>query len=88
MEEVSRASDTRLAARSAYLKASAAKAKADTDAAKRVLAAQAAIAGGWSTESKESEEQRIAAEAQLADFLVVAVEIAKDGLELDHPFAV
>ncbi len=37
VEEVSHASDARLAALSAYLKAAAAKAKTDTNAAKRVL---------------------------------------------------
>src|SRR5580692_3102409 len=45
VEEVSRASDVRLSALSAYLKTSAAAARADTDAAKRVLAAQAALSG-------------------------------------------
>src|SRR5580698_8102411 len=46
VEEVSRASDVRLSALSAFLKAAAGKAKADADAAKRVLAFQAALFGG------------------------------------------
>lgn len=67
VEEVSRASDARLSALSAYLKASAAKAKADTDSAKRVLAAQAALSGGWVTEHTEADQERAAIEAQVAD---------------------
>jgi hypothetical protein len=67
VEEVSHASDARLAALSAYLKASATKAKADTDAAKRVLAAQAALSGGWNTERAEADQERGAIEAQVAD---------------------
>ena len=67
VEEVSRASDARLAALSAYIKASAAKAKADTEAAKRVLAAQAALSGGWMTEHTEADQERTAIEAQVGD---------------------
>ncbi len=67
VEEVSRASDARLIAQSAYLKAAAAQAKIDTDAAKRVLAAQAALAGGWNTERAEADQERTAIEAQVAE---------------------
>ncbi len=67
VEEVSHASDVRQSAFSAYLKASAAKAKADTDAAKRVLAAQAALSGGWNTERAEADQDRTSVEAQVAD---------------------
>jgi hypothetical protein len=67
VEEVSHASDARLAALSAYVKASAAKAKADTDAAKRVLAAQAALSGAWNTERTEADSERTAVEAQVGD---------------------
>lgn len=67
VEEVSRASDVRLSALSAYLKTSAAAARADTDAAKRVLAAQAALSGGWNTESAEADQQRAAIEARVSD---------------------
>lgn len=67
VEEVSHASDARLVALSAYLKAAAAKAKVDTDAAKRVLAAQAALVGGWNTERVEADQERAAIEAQVAD---------------------
>lgn len=67
VEEVSRASDARLIAQSAYLKAAAAQAKVDTDAAKRVLAAQAALAGGWNTERAEADQERAAIEALVAD---------------------
>jgi hypothetical protein len=66
VEEVSRASDARLAAVSAYLKAAAAAARADTEAAKRVLAEQAAISGAWNTESAEADQQRAAIEARVA----------------------
>jgi hypothetical protein len=67
VEEVSKASEARLAALSAYLKAATARAKADTDAAKRVLAAQAALSGGWTTERTEADQERTAIEAQVAD---------------------
>ena len=67
VEEVSHASDARLAALSAYLKSAAAKAKTDTNAAKRVLAAQAALAGGWTTDRAEADQERTAIEAQVAD---------------------
>jgi hypothetical protein len=67
VEEVSHASDARLAALSAYLRAAAVKAKADTEAAKRVLAAQAALSGGWNTERAEADQERAAIEAQVAD---------------------
>ena len=67
VEEVSRASDARLSALSAYLKASAAKSKADTEAAKRVLAVQTALSSGWVAEHAEAEEQRATIEAQVAD---------------------
>jgi hypothetical protein len=67
VEEVSHASEVRLAALAAYLKAAAAKAKDDTESAKQVLAAQAALAGGWNTERTEAEQQGAAIEAQVAD---------------------
>jgi hypothetical protein len=67
VEEVSHASDARLSALSAYLKAAAAKAKDDTEAAKRVLAAHAALAGGWNTERAEADQERTAIDAQIAD---------------------
>jgi hypothetical protein len=67
VEEVSRASDVRLAALAAYLKAAAAKAKQDTDAAKQVLAVQATLAGGWNTESDEAGQEHTAIEAQIAN---------------------
>jgi DNA repair exonuclease SbcCD ATPase subunit len=67
VEEVSHASETRLLALSTYLKAAAAEAKADTEAAKRVLAAQAALSGGWNTERAEADQERTAIEAQIAD---------------------
>lgn len=67
VEEVSRASDARLSALTAYLRAAAGKAKYDTEAAKRVLAAQAALAGGWATERAEADQDHTAIEAQVAD---------------------
>lgn len=67
VEEVSRASDARLAALSKYLKAAIAKAQADTDSAKQVLAVQAAISGGWNTERAEAHLEGTKLEAQIAD---------------------
>jgi hypothetical protein len=67
VEEVSHASDARMATLSAYLKAAATKAKEDTESAKRVLATQAALAGGWNTERTEADQQGTAVEAQVAD---------------------
>jgi hypothetical protein len=67
VEEVSRASDVRLSALSTYLKAAAAAAKTDTDAAKRVLAAQAALSGGWNTESADADQERASIESQVSD---------------------
>ena len=67
VEDVSHASDARLAALSAYLKAAAGRAKSDTDAAKRVLASQAALSAGWATERVEADQERAAIEAQVAD---------------------
>jgi hypothetical protein len=67
VEEVSRASDARLSALSAYTKAAAAAARADAEAAKRALAEQSAISGGWNTESAEADQQRAAIESQVAD---------------------
>jgi hypothetical protein len=67
VEEVSRASDARLVALFAYLKAAAAQAKSDTEAAKKVLAAQAALAGGWNTERLEAEQERNTIESQIVD---------------------
>lgn len=89
VEEVSHASELRLTALSTYLKAAAAEAKADTDAAKNVLAAEAAAAGAWNTERTEADQEREAIEKQavelkesmrkrasLADAKQVLVEIA------------
>jgi chemotaxis protein histidine kinase CheA len=67
VQEVSHASDVRLSALAAYLKEAAAKAKDDTESAKQVLAAQAALAGGWNTERTEAEQQGAAIEVQVAD---------------------
>jgi hypothetical protein len=67
VEEVSHASDARLAALSAYLKAEAAQARNDTESAKRVLAAQATLGGGWNAEHVEADQQRAAIEAQVAE---------------------
>jgi hypothetical protein len=67
VEEVSHASDARLTALFAYLKAAAVQAKSDTEAAKRVLAAQAALAGGWNTERTEAEQELRAIESQVVD---------------------
>jgi hypothetical protein len=66
VEEVSHASEARLSALSAYLKVAAANAKQDTEQAKKVLATQAALAGGWNTERVEADQEQTAIEAQLA----------------------
>jgi hypothetical protein len=67
VEEVSHASEVRLAALAAYLKAAVAKAKDDTEFAKQVLAAQASLAGAWNTERAEAEQQGAAIESRVAD---------------------
>ena len=67
VEEVSHASDARVAALSAYVKAAVVQAKQDTDAVKRVLAAQATLGGGWNAERVEADQQRVAIEAQVVD---------------------
>lgn len=67
VEEVSRASAARLAALSAYVKAEAAAAGERTEAAKRVLAAQASLGGAWAAERAESDQEHTAIEAQIAD---------------------
>jgi len=67
VEEVSRASEARMAALSSYIKASVAKAKLDTEAAKRVFAAQAALSGGWNTERSEADQERASIETQIGD---------------------
>src|SRR5208282_1707504 len=65
--EISHASDVRLLTLEAYLKAAAGRARADTEAAKQALAAQAALAGGWNTEHEEADQERASIEAQIAD---------------------
>lgn len=70
IEDVSHASEVRLTALSAYLKAAAGQAKNDTEAAKRVLAAQAALTGGWNTERAEADLERVTIESQVADLKV------------------
>jgi hypothetical protein len=67
VEEVSHASDARLSALSTYVKAQAAQAKLDAEAAKRVLAEQAALGGGWNAERVEADQQHTAIEAQISE---------------------
>jgi hypothetical protein len=67
VEDVSHASEARLAALGAYLKAAVVKAKDDTESAKQVLAMQASLAGGWNTERAEADQQVASMEAQVAD---------------------
>jgi hypothetical protein len=67
VEEVSHASDARLSALSAYVKAQAAQAKLDAEAAKRVLAEQAVLGGGWNAERVEADQQHTAIEAQISE---------------------
>ncbi|HVO98454.1 MAG TPA: hypothetical protein VMT15_10330 [Bryobacteraceae bacterium] len=67
VEEISRASAARLGALSAYVKAEAAAARENTEAAKRALAAQAALGGTWAAERAESDQDHTAIEAQIAE---------------------
>jgi hypothetical protein len=67
VDEVSRASAARLAALSAYVKAEAAAAKENTEAAKRVLSAQSSLGGGWAAEHAESDQEHTALDAQIAE---------------------
>jgi hypothetical protein len=67
VEEVSHTSEARLAALAAYLKAAAAKAKEDTESAKKVLAVEASLAGGWNTERTEADQQGASIEALVGD---------------------
>ena len=65
--DVSHASEARLSALSAYMKAAAAQAAKDTEAAKKILATQAALGGDWTAERVESDQQHMALEGQIAD---------------------
>jgi hypothetical protein len=67
VEEVSHASEARLAALSALLKAEADRARNETEAAKQVLAAQATLSGAWNAEHAEAGQQQTAIAAQIAD---------------------
>lgn len=67
VEEVSRASAARLGALSAYVKAEAAAARENTEAAKRVLAAQAALGGTWEAERAESNQDHTAIEGRIVE---------------------
>ena len=67
IEEVSRASEARLAALSQYLQALSAQARADSDAASKAVSDQELALRDIETGRAESEQQRIAVEAQLSD---------------------
>jgi len=67
IEEVSRASQARLAAMNQYLQAAAARARQDTETARLALAAEQASARDLETDRAEAEQERIAIEAQLSD---------------------
>jgi len=67
IEEVSRASDARLAALAQYLQAAAAQAHADTQAILSVIAVQEAATKQADVDRAEALQHRIAIEAQLAD---------------------
>src|SRR6516225_1296107 len=69
IDQVSKASETRLAALSAYLKAEVAQAKDDTDLAKQLLATIAPLAGAWNTEHAEADQERAAIDAQVTEML-------------------
>lgn len=67
VEEVSHASEARLAAVSAYLEAAAARGRSDADRARAALAAENAAAVDANQERMEAEQQRVAVDAQIAD---------------------
>ena len=67
VEEVRRASEARLSTLSAYLRAASTQAKSDTEAAKRVLAMQASLSGGWNAGQADADQQHAVMEAQIAE---------------------
>jgi hypothetical protein len=69
IEEVSRASEARLAARAQYLQDAAANAKRDSEAADAALAADQTGAREMEMETAEAEQDRVAIEGQLADLI-------------------
>jgi hypothetical protein len=67
IEEVSRASDARLAALRQYLQAAADKAKDDVETVKSLTASQEELAAQMSAEPSEATQERAGIEGQLAD---------------------
>ena len=65
--EVSRASDTRLAALAQYLREAAAQAKSGADLASQALAADQVLPADIETERAEAQQERAAIDGQLAD---------------------
>jgi len=80
IEEVSRASETRLAVQAQYLQAAAGYAKRGTEAARATLEAEQTGARDAEIETAESEQDRIAIEAQIADL----AESVKSKPDLDN----
>ena len=67
VEEVSRASDARIAAVSQYFQAAAARSQADNQAIAQAIGAQEPLAREMDSERAEADQERIAIDAQLAD---------------------
>jgi chromosome segregation ATPase len=67
IEEVSQASQARLAAMNQYLQAAVARARQDTETARLALVAEQASARDLETDRAEAEQERIAIEGQLSD---------------------
>jgi len=87
IEEVSRASDARLAAVSQYFQTSVAQARDQVEAARRMLANHEAMAREWATERAEAEQERAGIEGQTGELAEsvkrrASLGDAKKGLDL------
>jgi hypothetical protein len=81
INEVSRASDARLAALADYLQAAAQQASRDTEAAKRVLASSGTLASALEAEKSEIQQELAGADGEFANL----VESAKSRASLGAP---
>lgn len=67
IEEVSQASDARLAALNQYMQAVAAQARQDSDAARAAIASEQTVARDVETDRAEAAQEKIAVDGQLSD---------------------
>jgi hypothetical protein len=81
IEEVSRASDARLAALADYLQAAAQQASRDTEAVKRVLTSSGTLTSALAAEKNEVEQEQAGADSEFANL----VESAKSRASLGTP---